>query len=94
MLIVAIHAASPVASGPAEKRSDSTVKPIKVKKLTALPKTTVGIVKSFNVKKTWMIILQQALLNGLSCPHGLKFRCLFAPVFDAAAIFAVGRVKL
>jgi len=61
MFIVAMHAAPPVVSGPAEKRSDSTAKPEKVKSPTVFVKTAVGIVKSFHVKKTWMIILLQAL---------------------------------
>jgi hypothetical protein len=70
MFIVAMHAAPPVASDPAEKRSDATVKPKKAKRPTVWPKTAVGIVKSIYIEKTWMIILQQAILNGVSCHHG------------------------
>lgn len=94
MCIVAMHAAAPVVASPIEKRSETTVKPEKVKKPIVLPKTAVGIVKSIPTKKIWMILLPQAPLNGLCRHHGWKFRRLLLPVFDAVAIFAVGRVKL
>jgi hypothetical protein len=78
MLIVAKHAAPPVISGPAEKRSDATVKPKKEKRPTVFPKTAAGIVKSIHFQKTWMIILQQALGNGVWSRRRKKIRYIFA----------------
>lgn len=41
-----------------------------------------------------MILLQQALGNGVWSRHGEKIRYIFAQVLNAAVIFAVERVKL
>lgn len=93
-LIVAIHAAWKVVLNPAEKRSDATVKPIKAKRPTVWPKTAGGVLKSIHIEKTWMIILQQSILNGVCCHHGKKIRYIFVPVPGAAVIFAVEWAKL
>jgi hypothetical protein len=77
VLIVAKHAAPPVISGPAEKRSDSTVKPKKEKRPTVFPKTAVDILKSIHLQKTWIIILPQALGNGVWSRRRKKIRHIF-----------------
>jgi hypothetical protein len=92
--IVAMHAALQVVLNPAEERSVSTVKPKKGKRPTVWPKTAVGIVKPIHLQKTWMILLQQALCNGLCCRCRKKIRYIFAPAPGAAVIFAVEWVKL
>jgi hypothetical protein len=88
-----MHAALQVVSDPAEKRRNATVKPKKAKRPTVLPKTAAGIVKSIHLQKTWMILLLTALGNGVCCHRGKKIRYIFAPILDAAVIFAVERVK-
>jgi hypothetical protein len=76
--IVAMHAAWKVVLKPAEERSDATVKPKKAKRPTVWPKTADGIVKTIHFQKIWMIILQQALGNGVRSRHGKKIRYIFA----------------
>lgn len=92
--IVAMHAALQAVFNPAEERSVATVKPKKGKRTTVWTKTAADIVKSTHLQKTWMIILPQALGNGLWSRRGKKIRYIFASVLAAAVIFAVDWVKL
>jgi hypothetical protein len=76
--IVAMHAEWKVVLKPAEKRSDATVKLQKAKRPTVWPKTAGGTGKSIHLQKIWMIILLQALGNGVRFCHGKKIQYIFA----------------